>query len=279
MMTPISSPQNAIGLQYMDPTVSWIQWLGISIPMAVASNLICWLFLIFVYRPAEDTPVVQPIRSSQGKWQLEQVYVVVVSVVTIVLWCLSSTLESVFGHSGVIAIIPMILFFGTGILSKDDFNNFLWTVVILAMGGSSLGYCIENSGLLAEIATGIKLAIGTKGFWIVMMSFCTLILFAATFISHTVSAIIVLPIVKEVGMQIPGGNVNILVFGAVLMCSGAMGLPISGFPNITAVSLEDVTGRPYLKTKDFLLVGVPVSIIVCLLTVSLGYGFMILVGI
>lgn len=66
--------------------------------------------------------------------------------------------------------------------------------------------------------------------------------------------------------------------GATMMCSGAMGLPISGFPNINAVSIEDATGRPYLKTRDFLKVGVPMSVAVLVITVTVGYGIMMLLG-
>ena len=39
--------------------------------------------------------------------------------------------------------------------------------------------------------------------------------------------------------------------GAALMCSGAMGLPVSGFPNMTAYAKEDPTGNPWLSTLDF----------------------------
>lgn len=35
-----------------------------------------------------------------------------------------------------------------------------------------------------------------------------------------------------------------------------MGLPVSGFPNMNAVSLEDSTGQTYVSTGDFLMVGV-----------------------
>ena len=47
----------------------------------------------------------------------------------------------------VVAIIPLVLFFGTGILTKEDFNNFLWTIIILAAGGLSLGKVVSSSGL------------------------------------------------------------------------------------------------------------------------------------
>jgi hypothetical protein len=39
-----------------------------------------------------------------------------------------------------------------------------------------------------------------------------------------------------------------------------MGLPVSGFPNMNAVSLEDATGVNYVDTTDFLKVGVLGSI-------------------
>jgi di/tricarboxylate transporter len=53
---------------------------------------------------------------------------------------------------GVLAIIPLVAFFGFGVLSKDDFNGFLWNVVMLAMGGLALGEAVQSSGLLATIS-------------------------------------------------------------------------------------------------------------------------------
>lgn len=45
-----------------------------------------------------------------------------------------------------------VAFFGFGVLSKDDFNGFLWNVVMLAMGGLALGEAVKSSGLLLAIA-------------------------------------------------------------------------------------------------------------------------------
>ncbi len=56
-----------------------------------------------------------------------------------------------------------------------------------------------------------------------------------------------------------------------LMCSGAMGLPVSSFPNMNAISLEDPTGQPWLSVKDFLKVGVLSSFIAYLVIISGGY--------
>ena len=56
-----------------------------------------------------------------------------------------------------------------------------------------------------------------------------------------------------------------------LMCSGAMGLPVSGFPNMTAIAQEDARGVPYLTTSDFIRVGLPSSVAAYLCIVSVGF--------
>lgn len=60
--------------------------------------------------------------------------------------------------------------------------------------------------------------------------------------------------------------------------AGAMGLPVSGFPNMNAVSLEDSTGNQIVNTVDFLMVGVPSSIFAYGVIATLGYALMMLVG-
>lgn len=112
---------------------------------------------------------------------------------------------------GVIAVIPLVLFFGTGILTKEDFNNFLWTIIILAAGGLSLGKAVNSSGLLHTIAQTVKHHVDGMSLYGVLVSFCAMILVVATFISHTVAAVIILPIVQQVGVGMVDPHPNLLV--------------------------------------------------------------------
>ena len=66
--------------------------------------------------------------------------------------------------------------------------------------------------------------------------------------------------------------------GTAFVCSAAMGLPVSGFPNMNAVSQENELGKPYLKTTDFLRNGVPSSFFCMICIATIGYGLMTLVG-
>ena len=65
-------------------------------------------------------------------------------------------IDGTFGESGIITCIPIVLFFGTGLLKVDDLNNYPWSIVMLAMGGIALGKAVTSSGLLKTIALALQ---------------------------------------------------------------------------------------------------------------------------
>lgn len=215
---------------------------------------------------------------------------------------------------------------------------------------------LSSAQLISDLVAGQSL-------WAVLAIFCGLVLVGTTFISHTVGAMVILPIVQSVGQAMPGpDHSKLLVMGAALMCSGAagcdaedvggwralglhrascgggvlivwtggwpvrmlasskrllpcalsrthslclshthkhmhsfsshshalallathsagaMGLPVSGFPNMNAVALEDPTGSNYVDTSDFLKVGLLGSVMAYGIIISVGYGLMMAVG-
>jgi di/tricarboxylate transporter len=294
--SPIASPQNLIALQNMSPEPSWGVWFFVALPVCIISILLIWGLLLVTFNPSRGTTIV-PIRPLKDKFTGVQWFISIVTLITIVLWCVSHQLEPVFGDMGVVAIIPLVLFFGTGILTKEDFNNFLWTIIILAAGGLALGKSVNSSGLLHTIAGHITQGVAGMSLYSVLVVFAALILVVATFISHTVAALIVLPLVREVGQQMDEPHPNLLVMGSVLMASGAMGLPTSGFPNMSkspqnllakivktnnspaAIMMEDQrTGQRYLEVKHFLTRGVPASLLTFVVIITVGYGLMLAVG-
>ena len=216
----------------MSPQPSWGVWFFVALPICIISILLIWVLLLVTFNPGKGTTIV-PIRPMKDKFTGVQWFISVVTLVTIVLWCVTHQLENVFGDMGVVAIIPMVLFFGTGILTKEDFNNFLWTIIILAAGGLSLGKAVSSSGLLHTIAKTITEKVDGLSLYGVLVVFTALILVVATFISHTVAALIILPLVRQVGAGMTDPHPNLLVMASVLVCSAAMGLPTSGFPNMS----------------------------------------------
>ncbi|KAF9924077.1 low-affinity phosphate transporter [Linnemannia zychae] len=278
MASPISSPQNIITVQNMSPTPSWGNWFAVALPVCLVVDLIIWAWLMILWRPQRDTPSVPSIRASQEPITLKKAFICAVTIGTIILWCIENTFQEQLGDMGVIAILPLIAFFGTGLLTKEDFNNFLWTVIMLAMGGVALGKAVDSSGLLDTIAHKIQEAVGGYSMWVVLVIFSCLTLVFATFVSHTVAAVIILPIVQQVGMSFDDPHPRVLVMGTGLICSAAMGLPVSGFPNMTAIATLSDLGTPYLTTMDFVKTGVPLSVVATIVVVTMGYGIMLALG-
>ena len=278
MTSPIASPQNVFAIERMADAAgeapSWLAWFAVSLPVAGVGVLACWGALLVAYPMARAAPV-RSLPSSQSSATGVQLYVVAVCAGTVALWCANATLAPVVGGMGVTALLPLVAFFGTGVLTKDDFNSMLWTVVMLAMGGLALGAAVSSSGLLHTVARAAAAASHGLSPWATHALFCSLVLVATTFVSHTVGAMVILPIVEAVGRaMLPQAHPRLLVMGAALTCSAAMGLPVSGFPNMAAASLEAADGRAFLSTADFIRVGVPCSLVAYGVIVTLGYRLM-----
>ncbi|POS85678.1 hypothetical protein EPUL_002506 [Erysiphe pulchra] len=278
MLSPISSPQNIIALQIMKPPPSWIVWFFITLPIGVICILLIWVILVMSFRPVKGTRII-PLRPIVEKFSRVQLFVSTVTLITIALWCMGHQLEWLLGDMGVIAIIPVVIFFGSGVLTKEDFNNLLWTLIILAAGGLSLGKAVDSSGLLHTIAKKITSQIEDLHVYAVLSIFSILIMLISSFISHSIAALIILPLLYKVGINLEDPHPNLLVMGGTLICTAAMGLPTSSFPNMTAVMLENPeTGHRYLKAKHFITRGLPSSFVSSVIILTVGYVLMRIVG-
>ena len=274
MSSPISSPQNIISMEYLKPYgINWGQFFAVALPAGILATIICWGILCATFKiNLTKLEKFEPIRT---RFTMKQWFICGVTIATIILWCVEAQIESAFGSSGQIAIIPIVVFFGSGLLSTKDFNTFPWSIVILAMGGTALGSAVSSSGLLATIAKALQKRIQGDTTMAVLCIFGALMLVVGTFVSHTVSAIIIIPLVKEVGDELGDPKAApILVFGCALLASAGMGLASSGFPNVTAISMIDKNNKPYLNMATFISRGVPCSIVVFLCVITLGYGIM-----
>ncbi|AAS52209.2 ADR289Cp [Eremothecium gossypii ATCC 10895] len=278
MASPIASPQNIFAIGVMDPAPSWLQWFAVALPICAISIVFIWVLLLVTF-PRDRNLKILRLHPISEPFTIQQWYVIAVTLVTIILWCLAKQISDVFGEMGIISIIPMVALFGTGLLDSDDFNNFMWTIVILAMGGSCLGKAVTSSGLLATMANTVKDKLATSPIISIVLIFGIVILTMATFVSHTVAAMIIIPLMKEIGMSLPSGDHSrLLIMVTALLCSAAMGLPTSGFPNVTAISIIDEVGDRYLNVSTFITRGVPASILTYLVIVTVGYTLMSLVG-
>ncbi|KAG7090181.1 hypothetical protein E1B28_011788 [Marasmius oreades] len=282
--SPISSPQNLIALgEMLDGGLDWGRWFAVALPVSAISVFLIWGLLLASYQPArgpdgESQIEIRPIRATREAFTLKQYWVAFVCLLTIGLWCVAHNIEEYVGDMGVIAIIPIMAFFSTGVLKKDDFEQFAWTIVFLAMGGIALGKGVTSSGLLDVLGGLIRDMVDGFELYTVVLILSPIVLIVSTFISHTIASVLLVPIAKEVGASLGGHHENLLIFITALICSTGMGMPVSGFPNQTAAAQEDELGELYLSNVDFLKNGVPASVVATLVVSTVGFVLMQAIG-
>jgi len=294
MMSPISSPQNLVALNVINSqpawnttngletyTLGWGPFLAVSVPFAIACTFIAWGTLLLMFRPKLASIERIP-KKDLKPLGVSHVVVFLVCVITIILWAVEKEIESFIGSVGMIALIPVIVFFAFPILEKSDFKDLSWDILMLLSGGLVLGEAIKSSGLLYFLAESLKSVVSGSNTWVVLAVFGSFIWLFSNFISHTVAAIIVLPIVAAVGCQLGGGNCTagryqMLVMGSVLIDSGAMALPVSSFPNVQCFAVEDLNKERFLTTMDFVKTGFLIGLFEVVVLISLGYGLLMLV--
>lgn len=273
MMTPISSLQNALAVSYLEQVgiiVSFGTWIAVALPFSLICTVICWILIIIVEKPDDVVaiPVIVYERSSViGK---KNMAVMFLSLLTIVLFATSALTVDIFGDIAIISLCFVAVMFGTGMLSEVDFNSLSWHTLILVGGGNVLGKAVESSGLLAYIAEGITDSLPLDKPWVALvyiLLFCGTI---ATFVSHTVASIILMPIIARIGVSIKIPEV--VVIGSAFAVSAAMALPFSSFPNVNSLLILDDFQRPYLKVPDFIKTGLPMSLISIFLIATVGFS-------
>lgn len=272
--SPISSPQNVVSMQYLkDYGIGWGQFFATALPCGILSTILSWGVICGTFKINQTK--LERFKPIKARFTIKQWYVIAVCMGTILLWCVEGNVEPAFGESGEIAVLPIVLFFGTGMLNTNDFNTFPWSIVSLAMGGIALGKAVSSSGLLTTVARSLQRRIENDGTMAILCIFGVLMLVVGTFVSHTVSAIIIVPLVQQVGNSLSDPKAApVLVFGCALLSSSGLALPSSGFPNVTAISMYDKKGGRYLSVGTFITRGIVVSLICFVCIITLGYGIM-----
>jgi phosphate transporter len=133
--SPISSPQNLIALQAMEPPLDWGRWFMVALPVSGVSIVFVWLLLLISYRPSrlptgDGSLEIKNIRPTRDHFTWKQWWVTCVCITTIALWVVEHAIEEWIGDMGVIAIIPIVAFFGTGVLKKVGGNVSLRSYIL-----------------------------------------------------------------------------------------------------------------------------------------------------
>ncbi len=269
--TPIGTPPNAIALKAMQDyglELSFGKWMMFGVPFVMVMLLIGWLLLLKMF------PIDQKVlRLEMGGRFLRTPKAIIVYVtfaLTVALWVMGSGVHGL--DSNTIAIIPIAVFSVTGVITKKDLNQMSWDVLWLVAGGFALGIALQDTNLARDLINAIPFHT-----WDVMaltVGAGLICLFMATFMSHTATASLLMPILAAVagtmmgaGVMDGAGAIGLLVCIAFASSLG-MALPISTPPNALAYATGLVDSK-----------GMAVSgTILCLVGLAIAFGMMYALG-
>ncbi len=275
--TPIGTPPNAIALKAMQDMgldVSFGKWMAFGIPFVIIMLLVGWLILIKMF------PISQPSldlsRELKGKFLKTPKAIVVYAtfIITILMWIIPKEYHGLDANS--VAIIPIAVFSVTGVISKKDLKSMSWDVLWLVAGGFALGVALSETNLAKDMISAIPF--GEWNSTVLLIGASCICLFMATFMSHTATAALLVPILAGVaGAMLATGSMDnpgavALLVTVAFASSLGMALPISTPPNAMAYATGLVEQKGMAISGTILcILGLVITIVMMTLLGSAGF--------
>jgi len=264
MVTIIGTPPNAIAVGILgDNAPSFIQWMLLASVPAIVTVLILRYIILKLYPSNEPFIDLKSIKDvdhfDDSTKQFTRVptipswkknVTIIIFILTVFMW-LTGPLHHI--PTTVVSFIPIIGLTLFGILDADDICKIRWDVIILIIGGLSLGFAVSKNGLDMWFATLVSTD-GISMLWL-MFIFSYLVVVISNFMSNTAATNIMLPIVIAIAMTISQESSHLAVIAVALSASFAMSLPVSTPPNAIIYSSKKV------ESKDFLILGIITAVI------------------
>jgi len=259
--TIIGTPPNAVAasvLGELGHPVSFFSWMLVGVPVAIVLLFLLWIILIKVFKPREDHFEILFPDNLELTWDL--VLVIATFTVTVGLW-LTQPLHNI--PSGVVALIPIMVFSLFRIITRNDLKKVEWDVLILIAGGMTLGVAMKSSGL-SDVLINIITASGMSPL-VILIALMVFSIMLSNFMSNTSAANLLIPIVTSFSFISP----IIGAIGVAFACSLAMSLPISTPPNAIAFATHEVETKDMAKYGSLVsLIGIILLIIILLVVVN-----------
>ncbi|OHT14819.1 Sodium:sulfate symporter transmembrane region family protein [Tritrichomonas foetus] len=278
MMTPLSSPQNAVTVESVqkaaaeagvDVSISFTEFFATSLPYAIFCCFGAWGVMQLRFKM--DISSVPPVPAAKTDFGWRQIMVSIVAVATIAVWIsLPFGGNNVFSDFGIVGFIPVIIFYGSGILPPSRIAELPWNIIFLIMGGNAVSKIVSESGLMKVANDLMTQLLGDQSLWVSILIVDLCVLIIDVFLTHTVSSMITQPLVC--GFAAHSGHLGLYAMSACMATTCQQCLPISSFPNICTVSLQDANGKNYLTPAEVIKWGLCVTTVCFLSVISVHFG-------
>jgi solute carrier family 13 (sodium-dependent dicarboxylate transporter), member 2/3/5 len=265
--TPVGTGPNAIAIAAMAAMapfhpITFLSWMVFALPLALGLSAAGFLLLALRFRvagvarlPELAAPAGQA-PAGRARW------VVLIFACTVAAW-LTEPLHG--APSALVALLATAVLFGSGLLERRDLARIDWSTLLLIAGGIGLGNLFEQSGLVGGAAGLIPWAEVPDFVRTLLLCLASALLSAV--MSNTATATMLIPLVASFD---PSPATAILI-----AIAASLGIPfaISTPPNAM------VYGEGGIQSSDFLVPGLTLMVLGCLLLSATGPAVLRLVGI
>ena len=253
--TIIGSTPNVIAAKFLTDAgvqFGFTEWFVRGFPFMLALMVAGWLVLILLFRPEKQRVVTLERKVAMTSQQKQ---VLAIFALTVALWIT----ESIHGiHNSVIALVPIILTYFTGLLNTQDFAKIDWATLVLVGGGLALGFGTHAAGLDATIASVLTTLTVGQTILVLFLFLGVVGVVLTSVISNTTAGAVYLPIVVSLASLFGAGVTDTVVVAAIGVSMDFV-FPFGTPP--TAIAY----GTRYVNTRDIAKAGLVLSIVGVLL--------------
>jgi solute carrier family 13 (sodium-dependent dicarboxylate transporter), member 2/3/5 len=261
--TLIGTPPNAMAAAFLKQSrgidISFVQWMGLGVPMIFLLLPLAWLTLTRIAFPLKGLQVeggkvhVEKALSALGPLSAPERRTAWMLAVVAASWIARPLLNDLPAlarlDDTMIAIAGAIAMFVIPSGSQKEKGSFLlnwewavkipWGVLLLFGGGLSLAYAIDVTGLATWLGHGLSALAALHPFFL-LLSIVSLIVFLTELTSNTATTAALLPILGAIA-AISGSDPIMLEAPAALAASCAFMLPVATGPNAIVFASGQVT--------------------------------------
>lgn len=241
--TLVGSPPNAIAAKFLAENrveLTFVGWMIRAFPFVIVALLYVWGVVCLLNRPE-----VKEIRfkSQQKGLSGEQLMILGVFFLTVLGW-LTTRFTGL--SASTVALLPIILLYGLGLLDDTDLGKISWGTLLLFGGGLSLG------GALTEVKIDVLMAEALVGNLAQFPQFLTMLIlvffgiFITMMVSNTASAAILVPLMIPVAKGL-GVDLSAMAIVIAIGVSLDFMMPVGTPPNAIAYSTGLVRVREMVK--------------------------------
>ncbi|KAH3758068.1 Divalent anion:Na symporter protein [Pelomyxa schiedti] len=323
-LSPVSSPQNVVALSALhaiDRDISFGKWCCAALLFGIAACLATWgalaLYVVFMESKFDhhsrliikSLPLAMHLEKHSTAKLSTRILAACTCAAAVGAWATIGITKPVIGDLGLISLAFCVIVFGARWLEAPRITPaFQWHLLVLVGGGKVLSLALRSSGALAVasevlahlLRVGSRTSTSTPQLltnsteficaspftaWCAQAQLVIATVAATTFVSHTVAALIMVPLAVQIGDEalgcVPldvsntsgptGAGAELAAFVCALACSSSMVLAVSSIPNAVCSTCEDDWGKPYLSSMHYAILGALATLTSTVLVCTVGF--------